>query len=192
MKRELLLSRSSVMRSALRVFSIVLLLLCLVPPPPQAWTQYVQYPGAAPPALTGSTLGQNLRNAAAATHSQAAVVQTAADNWRRRAESAGYTDAQFQQDFMNIQWQFQQLRNQFNWLGELALQLGRPRADNAVAELDAGLNIITELFIFLDEQFSAGALDHVTVVRTARVFQDAVREWDNELQKNSSRLGLAF
>ena len=192
MKRTLLLLRSSVVRSALPGFSIALVLLCLVPPPPHAWTQYVQYPGAAPPALTGSTLGQNLRNAAAATHSQAAVVQSAADNWRLRAGSAGYTDAQFQQDFMNIQWQFQQLRTQFNWLGELALQLGRPRADNAAAELDAGLNIIAELFVFLDQQFATGTLDHNTVVRTAGVFQDAIREWDNELRKNSSRLGLAF
>jgi hypothetical protein len=182
-------ARSSVLRYAVCVSRLMTLLALslLFSPLPRGWSQYVP-----PPALTGSTLGQNLRNAAFATHTQAAALQTATDNWRRRAESAAYADAQFQQDFTNVHRHFQQLRTQFDWLGGLARQLGRPRADNAVAELEAGLSIINELFIFLDDQFAAGTLDHTTVIRTARVFQDAIREWDNELHKNSSRLGLAW
>jgi hypothetical protein len=180
-------ARSSVLRYAVCVSRLMTLPVLLLSPLPHAWSQYVP-----PPALTGSTLGQNLRNAAVATHTQAAALQTATDNWRRRAESPGYADAQFQQDFTNVRWHFHQLRTQFDWLGGLARQLGRPRADNATAELEAGLNIINELFIFLDDQFAAGTLDHTTVIRTARVFQEVIREWDNELQKNSSRLGLAW
>jgi hypothetical protein len=157
-------------------------------PRPDAWTQY---PGVPPAALTGSTLGESLRHAAAATHTQAAALDAATDNWCRRAESANYAASHFQQDFANIQSHFQQLRTQFNWLGQLALQLGRPRADNAVAELDAGLNIIAELFVFLESQNSAGTLNRATVLRTARVFQNAIKEWENELRKSSSRLGLA-
>ncbi|MCI0748010.1 MAG: hypothetical protein L0Y58_21595 [Verrucomicrobia subdivision 3 bacterium] len=163
-----------------------LLFFSLVVPPPDARTQFPS-----PPALTGSTLGTNLRNAAAATHTQATVLRTALDNWSRRANSGTYTGDDFQRDFVNVQSQFQALRNQFDWLGQLALQLGRPRADNAVAELDAGLNIIAELFIFLDQQFAAGTLDRATILRTARVFQKAVQEWERELRKNTSRLGLA-
>ena len=119
-----------------------------------------------PPALTGSTAGANLRHAAAATQTQLDVLLVASDYWRRRAGSANYNQDQFRQDFNNVQSQYQALRTQFNWLAELALQLGRARANNAVAELDAGLNIIVELFVFLQEQDAAGALDRATVVRT--------------------------
>ena len=79
-----------------------------------------------------SPLGNNLRMAAAATRTQADIVTRAADNWSRRASSAGYGVNQFQQDYGNIQGQFQGLREQFNWVASLSRQLGRTRADNAV------------------------------------------------------------
>ena len=77
-------------------------------------------------------------------------------------------------------------------MGSIALQLGRPRASNAVAELDAGLSIIGELFPFMEGQFNAGTLDRNTIVRTCRSLADAMREWERELKKNSSRLGLVW
>lgn len=157
---------------------------------PGAWTQYLGAPQ--PPALVGPTLGASLRNAAAATQAQATMVQKGANDWGRRATAGGYGATQFQQDFQTVQFQFQLLREQFNGLGSLALQLGRPRASNAVAELDAGLNIIAELFTFLGTQFNAGTLDPQTIVRTCRAFEDAVREWERELKKNSSRIGLVW
>jgi hypothetical protein len=166
----------------------LLLLALLLSPQPHAWTQY---PVTAPP-LTGSTLGQNLRNAAVATQNQLTLVRTTADNWRRRAESVNYGEALLQQDLNNLQWHFEGLRSQFNTLGQLALQLGRPTANNAVAELDAGLNIIAELFVFLGQQYAVGTLDSATVARTARTFQNAMREWEREFRSNSSRLGLAW
>lgn len=157
---------------------------------PGGWTQYLGPPQ--PPALAGSTLGASMRNAAAATQAQATMVRKGANDWGRRATTGGYGAAQFQQDFQTVQFQFQLLREQFNGLGSLALQLSRPRASNAVAELDAGLNIIAELFTFLGTQFNAGTLDPQTIVRTCRAFEDAVREWERELKKNSSRIGLVW
>ena len=131
-------------------------------------------------------------NAVSAVETQAGIVRRTANDWGRRANSASYDGAYFQQDLGTLQIQFQVLHEQFNWLGTLALQLGRPRANNSVAELGAGLNIIAELFAFLGNQFNAGTLDRQTIVRTCRAFEDAVREWERELKKNSSRLGLVY
>jgi hypothetical protein len=165
-------------------------LLFLLTMTPGARTQYPLTPQ--PPALTGSTLGTNLRNAVSAIENQASIVRRSANDWGRRANSASYDGTYFQQDLSTLQIQFQVLREQFNWLATLALQLGRPRANNSVAELAAGLNIIAELFTFLGSQFQAGTLDRQTIVRTCRAFEDALREWERELKKNSSRLGLVY
>src|SRR5262245_42435905 len=116
--------------SAHRNLLLGLLLLSLLMPQPNAWTQY---PGT--PALEGATLGANLRNAAAATQAQLNALRAATDSWCLETDSAAYTADRFQRDFANIQSYFQGLRTQFNWLGQLARQLGRPPADNAVAEL---------------------------------------------------------
>jgi hypothetical protein len=169
-----------------RGLSFVVALLALLATTLASWTQYPPMP------LTGPTMGANLRNMAAATQNQAGIVRRTANDWGRRVNSGAYRQEYFQQDFANLQAQFQLLREQFNGLGSLALQTGRPRADNAVAELDAGLNMISELFTFLVDQFNAGTLDRNTIVRTCRAFEDAMREWERELKKNSSRLGLAY
>jgi hypothetical protein len=167
-------------------------LLSLLVFPPFVRAQYPVPVAPLPPAATGSTLGANLRNAAAATQTQATVVRRAVDDWGRRAGSAAYGGGTFQQDLFNTQLQFQKLRDQFLWLAHLASQLGNPRANNAVAELDAGLNIIAELFVLLQNQAAAGTLDRATVKRTCRAFEDALREWERELRRNTSRLGLVW
>jgi hypothetical protein len=167
--------------------------LSLLIPTPSAWTQYPFPTAPAPaPALTGSTLGADLRNAVDATQSQAAVVRKGANDWGRAANRSTYGVGLFQQDYATMQLQFQTLRTQFNWLGSLVLQLDRPRAHNAAAELDAGLNMIAELFTFLEGQFNAGTLDRQTIVRTCRAFEEAMREWERELRKDSSRLGTIW
>ena len=157
---------------------------------PGAWTQYPWTPPQA--ALTGPTLGASMRNAAAATLAQAENVRRMADDWARRSSSAGYGPDQFQRDFGTLHIQSQMLRDQFNGLASLALQLGNPRANNAVAELDAGLNIIAELSDFLAGQFQAGSLDRQTITRTCSAFADAIGEWQRELRRNSSRLGFVW
>ena len=181
-----------VLRRAKNV-TLAVVALSLLGVAPVAWTQYWGTPPPpGPPAPVGSTLGTNLRNAAAATQTQAAMVRKGASDWGRRANSGTYGVGQLQQDYQSLQYQFQLLREQFNWLGSLALQVGRPRANNAVAELDAGLNIIGELFTFLSNQFDAGTLDRQTIIRTCRAFEDTMREWERELKKNSSRMGVIW
>ena len=158
---------------------------------PGAWTQYPLTP-APSAALTGPTLGASMRNAAAATLAQAENVRRMADDWGRRANSGSYNVDQFQRDFGTLQIQSQMLRDQFNGLASLALQSGSPRANNAVAELDAGLNIIAELSDFLVNQFNAGSLNRQTITRTCTAFAAAMGEWQQEFRKNSSRMDLVF
>jgi hypothetical protein len=145
-----------------------------------------------PPALIGPTPGASLRNAGAATLTQAGIVRNAANAWGRRANSGIYRAEHFQQDYSYVLSQYQGLRTQFNWLASLTAQNGPARTQNAVAELDAGLNVIAELFSFLEGQYAAGTLDRNTVVRTTRAFEDAMKEWERELRKNNSRLGLVW
>jgi hypothetical protein len=164
-----------------RLATAILMVLSLSP---GAWTQ--------PPAPTGSTLGSDLRNAAALTQSQSYLVRKTANEWGNRAKSGSYSPEFFQRDFATMQFQFQTLRNQFNLLGSLVQRLGHPPASNAAAELDAGLNIIAELFLFLGKQFNAGTLEQETIVRTCRTFEDALGEWERELRRNSARLELVW
>ena len=130
-----------------------------------------------------------LKNAIDSTRDQALLVRSMADEWASRANSGSYRSEHLAGDLSAMQLQFQTLRERFNYMGSLALQTGRPQAQNAVAELDAGLNIIAELFTFLDEHIRAGTLDRTTLVRTCRAFEDVMREWALELRKTRTRLG---
>lgn len=163
---------------------VVLALLLLIP---AGWSQH--YPGWQPPAPIGPTPGATLRNAISATLTQAGSARQTASAWSRRAKAGNYRADQFQQDLYNMQSQSQALRLQFDWLASLTSQ---PRARNVVAELDAGLNIIAELFTFLQQQQAAGALDRHTVARTARAFEDTLGQWERELRQNSAQLGMAW
>jgi len=140
--------------------------------------------------LAGSTLGQSLRNAATLTLNQSAGLRMFVDDWSGHARAGIYTDANFRHDYATALARFVALRTQFNYAGELALQLGRPGANDAVAELDEGLDVIGEPFAFLQKQYNAGTLDRVTVLRTVAALQKALREWEYELRRNSSRLGV--
>ena len=151
------------------------------------WTQV-----APPGVLVGPTLAASLRNAALATRDQAVAVQNTANNWARRANSAHYRAENLEADIRTMYLQYHGLRERFNWMGSLALEANRPHANNALAELDAGLNIIEELLVFLNQQFTAGNLDRTTFVRTCGTLADVVRQWDQEFKKSSSRMGIAL
>ena len=144
------------------------------------------------PPLVGSTIGQSLRNAAAATYDETAGLRMFVDHWSGRARGGSYTDANFRQDYATAVGKFSTLRTRFDYLAELALQLRRPGATSAVAKLDEGLDIIAELFAFLQEQYNAGTLDRATLVRSTAAFQKAFREWEHEARRNGSRLGVIW
>jgi len=140
----------------------------------------------------GGSLGQGLRNAAAATQNQVSLLRQAAADWAHRAQYPNYGANDFAFDFQNVQRQFQALRLEFGQLAGIVPMLGRAGANNVAAELGAGLDIIAELCGFLANRNAAGTLDQATVSRTASVLQEAVGAWGQELQKANSRLGLVW
>ena len=146
-------------------------------------------PGTPPPFVQGPTFGATLRNAAQATSVQARATRQTAVDMGRRARAAGYQLQTFSMDYQNLLFQFQGLRATFNLLGEMVLQLQQPRAANAVAELDAGLNIITEAFAPMQQEVQTGTVNRDTVVRTCRILDQVLFEWGKELKRNSMRLG---
>ena len=149
-------------------------------------------PAQSPPpgVLVGSTLNVSIRNAAVATQAQANAVWNTARAWGRRADSSYYRADNFQSDLGLMQVQFNGLRERFNWTGYLVLQLGRPQSANVIAELDAGLNLILELLVFLENQFAAGVLDRPAIVRTCRLLDETTRDWENALKRSSSSLSF--
>lgn len=147
---------------------------------------------APPPTLSGATLGDNIRNTVRSTSAAADAVRRSARDWQNRVGYMGYQGTYYQQDYANVWFQFQNLRGQFNVLAALANQVGKARASNAVAELDNGLNIISELFTYLQNQSAAGALDRATVARVCRAMDDALGEWQGELKRSASRMNLLW
>ena len=77
-------------------------------------------------------------------------------------------------------------------MGGLVMQVQQPRAANAVAELDAGLNIIAEAFLPVEQEVQAGMVNRDTVIRMTRILDDALQVWEREFKKNSSRLNLIW
>jgi len=140
--------------------------------------------------LVGPNLTSSLRNAAAATREQATVVRITANTWARRANTVNYRVENLVTDLHSAQLQYQALRERFNWMASLALEARRPYANNTLAELDAGLNIIEELLFFLDQQIAAGSLDRATLVRTCGTLEEVMRQWEQEFRRSSARMGV--
>ena len=143
-----------------------------------------------PPFVQGPTLGATLFNAAQLTSDQARFTATAAVQMEGRARGATSRMQYFSTDYQNLQLQFQNLRGTFNQLAAWVPQLQSPRAANAVAELDAGLNIIAEAFIPVQQEIQAGTLNRNTVIRMCQVLKESLDLWRKELKKSSSRLGM--
>ena len=152
---------------------------------PGVWTQV-------PPAgvVVGSTPFESLRNAATATRNQAGVVETTAQGWARNASSPYYRNDLFLSDFRTMQLEFNALHQRFNWMGDLALQTGRPYAQNTLAELEAGLKIIAEQLGFMQQQYASGNLTQAALVRACQTCQSLMGEWQEQLRLGCSRMGL--
>ena len=145
--------------------------------------------GTPPPFVTGPTLRDTLRNAVQATSDQVRLTAQTAAEMGRRAQSSTYSTQNFSTDYQSLQLQFLNLRDVFNQVAGLVVQLQSARAANAAVELEAGLNIIAEAFTPVQQQWQAGTLDRETIVRMCRVLDEAMVEWRKELKKDSRRLG---
>jgi hypothetical protein len=142
------------------------------------------------PFLQGPTLADTLRNGAKMASDQSRQAAQFARDMGQRARSPGYLMQNLWTDYQNLEFQFQKLCATFNALEELTLQLQSHRAVNAAAELQAGLNIISEAFAPVQQEMQAGTLNRDTVLRMCQVMNEALLEWQKELKKCSSRLGV--
>ena len=146
-------------------------------------------PGVPLPFLQGPTLADTLRNGAQMASNQSRLTAQFAADMSQRARSGGYQRQNFLADYQNLEYQFQNLQFTFNALGQQALQLKSPRAANAVAELESGLNIIAEAFTPMQQDIQAGTFNPDTVQRMCGALNQALLEWQKELKRCSSRLG---
>lgn len=171
------------------VFGIAALVLAAAPSPATAQIVAGWPVGTPLPIVQGPTLAATLRNAVQASSDQARFVAQTATDMGRRARGASYQMQNLSNDYQTLQFHFQNLRATFNVAGELALQLQSARAANAAAELDAGLNIISEAFAPVQQELQAGAANRDTVINMCQVLNLALNEWQKELKKDSRRLG---
>lgn len=145
--------------------------------------------GTPAPFVQGPTVKDTLRNAVQAASDQARLTAQTANEMARRARSPGYQTQNFVADYQNLEIQFQNLRSIISQVVSIVPQIQSARAANAVAELDAGLNIIAEGFTPMQQEYQAGTLSRDTIVRCCRVLNEAILEWQKELKKDSRRLG---
>jgi hypothetical protein len=175
--------------SATTVFLIAGLWLAVAPLPAPA--QLIAPWGGGPPLpfLQGPDLGSTLRNGAQMASDQSRFTAQFAKDMGQRARSPGYLMQNLVNDYQNLLFQFQNLQNTFRALAGVASQLQSARAANAAAELEAGLNIISEAFGPVQQEMQAGSDDRDTVIRMCSVLNEALLEWQKELKRCSSRLG---
>ena len=179
-----------ILSSATSVLLVTGLLLALASL--QATAQFVAPWNAGPPLpfLQGPDLASTLRNGAQMASDQSRQTAQFAKDMGQRARSAGYLMQNLGNDYQNLNFQFQNLCATFNALGQLALQVQSPRAANAAAELQAGLNIIAEGFAPVQQEMQAGDVNRDTILRMCSVLNEALLEWQKELKKCSARLGF--
>jgi hypothetical protein len=145
--------------------------------------------GTQPPFFQGPTLEATLRIGVQASSDRACLAAQTAREMGRRAKGVGYQMQNLRADYQNLEGQFQSLRFTFHAVENLALQLQDARAANAAAELEAGLNIISEVFVMVQHELQASTVNCDTVVRMCQVLDEALLEWQRELKRCSSRLG---
>ena len=71
-------------------------------------------------------------------------------------------------------------------------QLKSTRATNAAAELEAGLDIISEGFAPLQQELQAGSFNRDTLASMGLVLSEALQMWERELKNKSARLGNIY
>jgi hypothetical protein len=129
-----------------------------------------------------------IRQAVETTHNHTKYVRADARTLGRRITDEQYTPEAFMVDYRELQVQFQKLTGTFDWLAKLVSQIDHPSVKNAVAEMDAGLKIIAEAFVPVQEQIDSGTIERATIEQMTRILDSAIGEWDSELKRNRYRL----
>jgi hypothetical protein len=169
---------------------LVALWLAIAPLPATAQAVSPWPAGMPPPFLQGPTLEATLRNGVQTASDQARLTAQAATEMGRRSRGVAYQLQNLWNDYQLLEMQFQNLRTTFSAVAGLAAQLQSARALNAAAELEAGLNILSEAFAPVQQELQAGTLNRDTVQRMCQVLNEALLEWQKELKRCSSRLGM--
>jgi len=129
-----------------------------------------------------------IRQAVETTQNQVKYVRADARTLARRISDEQYTPEAFMVDFRSLQMQFQKLVGTYDWLAKLVSQFDHPSVANAVAEMDAGLKIIAESFVPVQQEIDAGTIERTTIGQMARILDSAIGEWSSELKRNQYRL----
>ena len=129
-----------------------------------------------------------IRQAVETTQNQVKYVRADARTLGRRISDEKYTPEAFMLDYRDLQIQFQKLTGTFDWLAKLAAQFDHPSVANAVAEMDAGLKIIAEAFVPVQQEIDAGTIERTTIAQMTRILDSAIGEWSSEMKRNQYRL----
>ena len=130
----------------------------------------------------GPVTPQAQRNALTALRSQIKFFQ----NTTRTAPNYGPVG------YDNVLSQFEALRGSYHGLKQTLNPSQLQKGANALAELDAGLDIINEAFTNYQNDVAAGREGRTALRDMCEVLREAVQVWAQELEKTSSRLRVGF
>lgn len=122
------------------------------------------------------------RNALAALRSQISFFQNAT----RTASSFGV------QGYGNVQGQFDGVRGAYNALKQTLNPQQLANGANALAELDAGLDIIQEAFGNFENDIAAGRSANAALRDMCQVLRQGIQLWSQQLSKTCSQLRVGW
>jgi hypothetical protein len=134
------------------------------------------------PFAPGPVTPQAQRNALGALRSQIKFFQ----NTTRTAPNYGPAG------YDNVLSQFEALRGAYNAFKQTLNPSQLQKGANALAELDAGLDIINEAFTNYQNDVAAGREARTALREMCEVLRAAVQVWAQELDKTCSRLRVGF
>src|SRR5262249_23548204 len=96
------------------------------------------------------------------------------------------------QGYGNVMQNFQALRDAYNGLKQTLSPQQLANGANALAELDAGLDIIAEAFTYYQEDVAAGQDPTSALRNMCRVLRQASYVWLQELNKTCNRIRVGW
>jgi hypothetical protein len=129
-----------------------------------------------------STSPDAQRNALTALKSQISFFQNATRT------APNYTD----QGYGNVQGQFQGLRDAYNAFKQTLTPQQSANGANALAELDAGLDILQEAFTNYQNDVAAGRIASMALRDMCQVLRQGSQLWSQQLTKTCSQLRVGW